>query len=1095
MKRLIGVFLSLILIIPYTIQWNIQTVHAETAGSSVQQFTNIVLFAQFAGDNADTDAQFFSDNREKLIEYYNGDYAWSLTNYLSAISYGQFQVQNLFPQDNGTMLQSYTLSITEEQAQSGSVDDVIIQELLNDMVSNHPELANEVLDYDNDGSIDNVTVILRGGENESTVPSLYPHKSTYSGMEQCYGKLIRNYNILNTYRLMERTVSEETGMIAHEFLHSIGYSDLYNNSDDYPVYTWDIMAATSRYLCYPLAYTRMAVSNWLTIDTITNSQTLTLDVQDNSEGNQAYILKSPLNDKEVFVVEFRKQGESSLYSGNYFLDEKIGGSGIIVYRVDTSAEYLSNYYGSNSIYVFRPQENQNGYNSVNSICVQNAFLSQESGRTTMGSADMSATLEDGALTFSDGTNSGIVIQNVSGSAGSQMTLDVTIPNASEVDGWTDTGFPDAKALTYEAKTVTILEKEGILYAMAYHSGNLQAYQYQENTWTALGSGITGSVVPTDMKLIEHQGDLYLAYIDGETSKLKLMQYGSGIWQMIGSMDNATSGIDACSQNGELYLTYIDDNTAAKLVRMKGNGLELLGTYASGSFYGQPNLEYVNGRLYTAVRNANGNRIEVYQYSNGFSRISSDTLTAGTYDMASLDNQLYICLGGDNLQMYSYNGTSWNAGACSEIACFEPRLTQVGGRLYVLTSPNSGTGYSKVYRYNEALDNYTREGLAVDSNAQNLTLTSMDNQLYISYVQMNDDQILVKRKDTKISLVSLSVTPPAQTTYVQGAAMNTNGLRVDAVYSDGSSKEIIAGNYSLTGFTSDTVGTRQAVIEYQGVRAGFSYTITKADTSGGNAGGSTDNSGGSNVGGITEKPEGPVNQSVTIYNGIDYRDVYNYQYYINRYGDVRCAYGNDAEAVLEHFVTCGMKEGRQGSAEFNVQAYRERNRDLNRKFGTDYVPYYIHYMYRGKQEGRSAGLGTQAQKQEPLLYGLYGVNYRDDYGNLDSTYYLYDVRICQNDSDLNKTIVQMSEREALSRISEQMIQTSMYNQRKNDVQTTYYLYYGMIDNQRVIGTVSAQGIRKPLPGIQYYPFSDIDAYAYRFMWQNRLLYLNWSLTKP
>ncbi len=90
---------------------------------------------------------------------------------------------------------------------------------------------------------------------------------------------------------------------------------------------------------------------------------------------------------------------------------------------------------------------------------------------------------------------------------------------------------------------------------------------------------------------------------------------------------------------------------------------------------------------------------------------------------------------------------------------------------------------------------------------------------------------------------------------------------------------------------------------------------------------------------------------------------------------------------------------------------------------------------------------------------------------------------------------MSEREALSRISEQMIQTSMYNQRKNDVQTTYYLYFGMIDNQRVIGTVSAQGIRKPLPGIQYYPFSDIDAYAYRFQWQNRLLYLNWSLTKP
>lgn len=59
-------------------------------------------------------------------------------------------------------------------------------------------------------------------------------------------------------------------------------------------------------MSYPLAYLRMKYTNWLTIDTITTSQTLTLNTQDDPNGNQAYILKSPLNEYELFVVEFRK---------------------------------------------------------------------------------------------------------------------------------------------------------------------------------------------------------------------------------------------------------------------------------------------------------------------------------------------------------------------------------------------------------------------------------------------------------------------------------------------------------------------------------------------------------------------------------------------------------------------------------------------------------------------------------------------------------------------------------------------------------------------------------------------------------------------
>ena len=48
----------------------------------------------------------------------------------------------------------------------------------------------------------------------------------------------------------------------------------------------------------------------------------------------------------------------------------------------------------------------------------------------------------------------------------------------------------------------------------------------------------------------------------------------------------------------------------------------------------------------------------------------------------------------------------------------------------------------------------------------------------------------------------------------------------------------------------------------------------------------------------------------------------------------------------------MKEGRRGSAEFDVTNYRANNADLNAAFGDDLPKYYYHYMNIGKAEGRS-----------------------------------------------------------------------------------------------------------------------------------------------
>lgn len=98
--------------------------------------------------------------------------------------------------------------------------------------------------------------------------------------------------------------------------------------------------------------------------------------------------------------------------------------------------------------------------------------------------------------------------------------------------------------------------------------------------------------------------------------------------------------------------------------------------------------------------------------------------------------------------------------------------------------------------------------------------------------------------------------------------------------------------------------------------------------------------------------------------IDYSAVFDAEYYYNAYADLRSAFGNDQKALLQHFVTFGMREGRHGSAEFDVTAYMQNNGDLVNAFGTENLTsYYLHYITDGKKEGRiavSADAGSVAQ---------------------------------------------------------------------------------------------------------------------------------------
>lgn len=90
-----------------------------------------------------------------------------------------------------------------------------------------------------------------------------------------------------------------------------------------------------------------------------------------------------------------------------------------------------------------------------------------------------------------------------------------------------------------------------------------------------------------------------------------------------------------------------------------------------------------------------------------------------------------------------------------------------------------------------------------------------------------------------------------------------------------------------------------------------------------------------------------------YMGVDFSPVFDPDYYANRYPDLEGAFGYDHSALWNHFITFGMNELRQASAEFDPRVYIDRYEDLRKAFGENYPLYYWHYCYFGKNEGRNA----------------------------------------------------------------------------------------------------------------------------------------------
>lgn len=121
-----------------------------------------------------------------------------------------------------------------------------------------------------------------------------------------------------------------------------------------------------------------------------------------------------------------------------------------------------------------------------------------------------------------------------------------------------------------------------------------------------------------------------------------------------------------------------------------------------------------------------------------------------------------------------------------------------------------------------------------------------------------------------------------------------------------------------------------------------------------------------------------------------KDVFDAEYYAGRYSDLKSAFGTDETALLNHFMTRGVYEGRVMSPILDVVAYRAAYADLNTAFGDDWNAYVNHYLTYGIVEKRTSGVLFDLvgyAENNPDVKEAYG----DDYTAIARHYITYGIK--------------------------------------------------------------------------------------------------------
>ena len=364
------------------------------------ELTNLVVFVRFA-DDAEIDHSF-----SQIDTMFNGKTPGYLSvyNFYDVMTYGKIHYNTIYTNNiqNGVIVsyqdahprayfEPYTpwnpIGYTEPNPFMGvSMREAqLLGRIVNYVDSMHLVDSNVSLDGNDDGLLDNLSIIVKGGTGE-WASILWPHMEFFPYDSLDYEPKINGLKI-NTFNFEFEGAPTyfNANVFRHEMGHSLNLPDLYHYLYyDYvsPAGTWDMMCSNYQPNQMAAIYKNKILQVADDPIEITEDGDYTLLSAGSSPSQNCYYIKSHIDPTQWYVLEYRNRRD--------LFEEGLPGSGMIIARWNDTV--TMDYYGmfANAFFDFYNQAHQywifrpgSAIDTVNGW-ISYAFFNQVVGRTSFG---------------------------------------------------------------------------------------------------------------------------------------------------------------------------------------------------------------------------------------------------------------------------------------------------------------------------------------------------------------------------------------------------------------------------------------------------------------------------------------------------------------------------------------------------------------------------------------------------------------------------------------------------------------------------------------------------------------------------------------
>ena len=370
------------------------------AQNTTTELTNLVVFVRFA-DDAEINHSFAA-----IDTMFNGRTPGYLSvyNFYDVMTYGKIHYNTIYTNNiqNGVIVSyqdehprgyfepyspwnptGYTepnpfMGVSMREAQ-------LLGRIVSYVDSMHLVDSNVSLDGNDDGLLDNLSVIVKGGTGE-WASILWPHMEFFPYDSLDYEPKINGLRI-NTFNFEFEGAPGyfNAHVFRHEMGHSLNLPDLYhylNYSYVSPAGTWDMMCSNYQPNQMAAIYKNKILNVSDDPIEITEDGDYTLLSVGSSPSQNCYYIKSHIDPTQWYVLEYRNQAD--------LFEEGLPGTGLIVARWNDTVTMDYNGMFANAFFDFYNQAHQywifrpgSAIDTVNGWSNE-AYFSQASGRTSFG---------------------------------------------------------------------------------------------------------------------------------------------------------------------------------------------------------------------------------------------------------------------------------------------------------------------------------------------------------------------------------------------------------------------------------------------------------------------------------------------------------------------------------------------------------------------------------------------------------------------------------------------------------------------------------------------------------------------------------------